>query len=103
MFDVMSSGSQGGTKWPAVAAPLPGNFSEKALLAGNFSEKTILTGNFSEQTILAGSFIEPGNFGNFGLTIQEIFEYCTNKACDLLRFLPDLSAYLMCICICKLI
>jgi hypothetical protein len=57
-----------------VAAPLPGNFSEKALLAGNFSEKTILTGNFSEQTILAGSFIEPGNFGNFGLTIQEIFE-----------------------------
>ena len=65
---------QGGTKWPAVAAPLPGNFSEKALLAGNFSEKTILTGNFSEQTILAGSFIEPGNFGNFGLTIQEIFE-----------------------------
>jgi hypothetical protein len=57
-----------------VAAPLPGNFCEKALLAGNFSEKTILTGNFSEQTILAGSFIEPGNFGNFGLTIQEIFE-----------------------------
>ena len=29
---------QGGTKRPAVAAPLPGNFPEKALMAGNFTE-----------------------------------------------------------------
>jgi hypothetical protein len=28
---------QGGTKRAAVAAPLPGNFSEKTLLAGNFN------------------------------------------------------------------
>jgi hypothetical protein len=29
--------TQGGTKRAAVAAPLPGNFSEKTLLAGNFN------------------------------------------------------------------
>ena len=29
--------AQGGTKRAAVAAPLPGNFSEKTLLVGNFT------------------------------------------------------------------